>query len=115
MTENPRVFRTKRGTTGATKSVLDGHLPRRVRRPHSLVPRMRHSKISVAVAGIGALARFGPAVGLALLAGVLIIRIALVLRPLAFALVGIIGDVVAAFRLAGMILGQGDREREQRG
>jgi hypothetical protein len=73
------------------------------------------SKTSVAVAGIGTLAGFGPAVGLALLAGVLIIRIAIVLRPLAFALVGIIGGIVAAFRLPGMVLGHSDREREQRG
>jgi hypothetical protein len=73
------------------------------------------SKTSVAVAGIGALAGFGPAVGLALLAGVLIIRIAIVLSPFAFALVGIIGDVVAAFGLPGMVLGHSQREREQRG
>jgi hypothetical protein len=67
-------------------------------------------EISVAVAGIGALAGFGAAVGFAFLAGVLIIRVAIVLRPFAFALVGIVGDVVAAFRLAGMILGHGHRE-----
>jgi hypothetical protein len=73
------------------------------------------SKDSVAIAGIGALAGFGPAVGFAFLAGVLIIRIAIVLRPFAFALVRIIGDVVATLRLAGMILGHSDREREQRG
>ena len=71
---------------------------------------LHRQKTSVAVAGIGALAGFGPAVGLALLAGVLIIRIAIVLRAFAFALVRIIGDVVAAFRLPGMILGHGDRE-----
>ena len=39
------------------------------------------NKTSVAVAGIDALAGLGPAVGLAFLAGVLIIRIAIVLRP----------------------------------
>ena len=79
------------------------------------MPLMRHSKISVAVAGIDALAGFGPAVGLALLAGVLIIRVAIVLRPFAFALMGIIGDVVAAFGLPRMVLRYGQREREQRG
>jgi hypothetical protein len=72
--------------------------------------RSHRQKISVAVAGVGALAGFGPAVGLAFLAGVLIIRIAIVLRPLAFALVRIIGGIVAALGLARMILGHGDRE-----
>jgi hypothetical protein len=76
---------------------------------------LHRQKTSVAVAGIGALAGFGPAIGLAFVAGVLIIRIAIVLRPFAFALVGIIGDVVAAFGLPGMVLGHSDREREQRG
>ena len=71
---------------------------------------MRPKRLSVAVAGVGTLAGFRPAVGLALLAGVLIVRIAIVLGPFAFALVRIIGDVVATFGLAGMILGHSDRE-----
>jgi hypothetical protein len=62
----------------------------------------------VAIAGIGALAGVWPAIRLALLAGILMIGIAIVLRPFAFTLVRIIGDVVAAFGLARMILGQGN-------
>ena len=61
---------------------------------------------SVAIAWIHALAGLGPAVGLALLAGVLIIGVTLLLRPFTFAFVWIIGDVVASRGLAGMILGQ---------
>ena len=67
--------------------------------------RLKKSR-SVAIAGIGALAGVGTAVRLALLAGILIIWIAILLRPFAFALVRIVGDVVAAGGLARMVLGQ---------
>ena len=69
---------------------------------------------SVAIAGIGALAGFGPAVGLTFLAGVLVIGVAVVLGPFAFAFMRIVGNVIARGGLAGMILGYGNREREQR-
>jgi hypothetical protein len=60
---------------------------------------------SVAIARIDALAGLGPAVGLTLLAGFLIIWVAVVLRPLTFAFVRIIVGVVAGLGLRGMILG----------
>jgi hypothetical protein len=67
---------------------------------------MPRELLSIAIARIGALASIRPAVGLALLAGILIVRIAILLRPFAFALVRIVGDVVARGRLARMVLGQ---------
>ena len=63
---------------------------------------------SIAIARIDAFAGVWPAVGLTHIARRLIIRIAIVLGPFAFAFVGIIGHVVAAFGLAGVILGQGN-------
>jgi hypothetical protein len=75
---------------------------------------LHRQETSVAVAGIGALAGFGPAVGLAFLAGVLVIGVAVVLGPFAFAFMRIVGNVIARGGLAGMILGYGNREREQR-
>jgi hypothetical protein len=65
---------------------------------------MRHRK-SVAIAWIDALAGLGPAVGLALLGSLLVIRVAVLLGPFTLAFVWIIGDVVASRGLAGMILG----------
>ena len=59
---------------------------------------------SVAIARIDALAGLGPAVGLTLLAGLLIMRVAIVLGPLTFAFVRIIIGVVAGLGLCGMIL-----------
>lgn len=65
----------------------------------------------VAIALIKAFARVGPAIGLALLAHLLVIRIAVLLGTFTFALVRIIGRVVASGRLARMILGQVNYKR----
>jgi hypothetical protein len=59
---------------------------------------------SVAIAWIDALAGVGPAIGLALLAGLLVIWVAVLLGAFTFAFVGIIGDVVASRGLAVMTL-----------
>ena len=67
----------------------------------------------VAIAGIHAFARVRPAVGLAFLAGGLIVRIAIALRALAFAFMRIVRDVVAALGLSGMVLWEGERQRQQ--
>jgi hypothetical protein len=73
---------------------------------------MRPGK-SVTIARIDALAGFGPAVGPALLAGLLVIRVAVMLGTFTFAFVRIIVGVVAGVRLAGMILGHIDWNGEQ--
>ena len=69
-------------------------------------PNLTAWKSSVAIARIGALTGIRTAVRLALLAGILIIWIAILLRPFALAFVRIVGDVVAAGGLARMVLGQ---------
>jgi hypothetical protein len=75
---------------------------------------LKRPRESVAIARIDALTRFRPAVGLAFIAGGLVIGVAVVLGPFACAFMWIIGDVVAAGRLSGVILGYGKRKREQR-
>lgn len=73
---------------------------------------MRPTK-SVAIARIDALAGFRAAVGLALLAGLLVIRVAVMLGTFTFAFVRIIVGVVAGVWLAGMILGRINWNGEQ--
>jgi len=77
------------------------------------MPLAQSRRKSVAIARVDALAGFGPAVGLTLLAGFWVIRVAVAVSTFTFAFVRIIVGVVAGVRLAGMILGHINWNGEQ--